>query len=122
MNRKVLDAVNLLLLLVVTSNGFHVLNIETKKRERVWFGGISTSSKLRVSTVDTVESDGVSWKDEKRPSIVLIAGFESFNTQLYGSVKNDEVNLSVFADKDIRGSRSDGEWESFIALCVCEKL
>jgi len=122
MNRKVLDAINLLLLLVVTSNGFHVLNIETKKRERVWFGGISTSSKLRVSTVDTVESDGVSWKDEKRPSIVLIAGFESFNTQLYGSVKNDEVNLSVFADKDIRGSRSDGEWESFIALCVCEKL
>ena len=65
-----------------------------------------------------MESDGVSWKDEKRPSIVLIAGFESFNTQLYGSVKNDDVNLSVFADKDIRGSRSDGEWELFIALCV----
>lgn len=44
------------------------------------------------------------------PNIVLVAGFESFNTKLYQSAaEGNDVNISVFADKDIRGERSDGK-------------
>lgn len=37
-----------------------------------------------------------------RPKVVLVAGFESFNRDLYQSLDDLNIDLTVFADSDIR--------------------
>lgn len=42
-------------------------------------------------------------KKQKGPKVVLVAGFESFNRQLYyDAVRDLDINLLVFADSEIR--------------------
>jgi magnesium chelatase subunit H len=43
----------------------------------------------------------------KRPKIVLVAGFESFNKELYRSVNDLDLEVTCFSDSDIR--KTDNE-------------
>lgn len=38
----------------------------------------------------------------KRPKVVLVAGFESFNRELYQTANELDIDVTVFADSDIR--------------------
>ena len=46
-------------------------------------------------------------QEQQKPKIVLVAGFESFNKNLYETAANDAgVELKVFADSDIRSDKT----------------
>ena len=79
---------------------------------KMWASTISRS--IDNEQVDTDNGQNPQRKEDQidsKPSIVLVAGFESFNTKLYGNAaQGNDVDLSVFADKDIRGEKSDGKW------------
>jgi len=67
-----------------------------------------TIAKRNKSLPSTTQENAVSERTDssvnKKPNIVLVAGFESFNRALYQNAANDlGINLQVFADSDIRG-------------------
>ena len=93
-------------------------------RERLYYNWpLRSSTESIITTTSNVTDSGTKEEEEdgetqppppSGPRIVLVAGFESFNRELYRSAaKEAGVNLSVFADSDIRVSTSavssDGE-------------
>lgn len=80
-------------------------------------GSVRTLGRSKISSLILNNSlqieQSMSKKEEERrrtvPNIVLVAGFESFNKQLYEkSVQNlEDVNIQVFADDEIRISPSE---------------
>jgi magnesium chelatase subunit H len=59
-----------------------------------------SSSRYQLETVADTPTSG---ERDQKPRIVLVAGFESFNRELYeNAAKEAGVELTVFADSDIR--------------------
>lgn len=56
---------------------------------------------LRSAVLDEPATD-TSKTANDRPKIVLVAGFESFNRELYQSAHDLDLDVTVFADSDIR--------------------
>ena len=64
-----------------------------------------TKEGVKPEILSTLETERVTTNNPKgeKPRIVLVAGFESFNRDLYEkAAKELDVDLTVFADKDIR--------------------
>jgi magnesium chelatase subunit H len=99
-------------------------NVENDQRSRTFLpsNGRIPSNSRSFSTIEKVSEEVVenlkyekpssgdssgSNSSDKRPKIVLVAGFESFNRDLYtAAAKELDVDLTVFADSDIRSSTS----------------
>jgi len=78
----------------------------------------TTPSKLFVSTIDNDSKTTkpqlspektLAYRENNLPNVVLLAGFESFNRDLYQQAaarlpEGTQMNLQVFCDSDIRGS------------------
>lgn len=72
----------------------------------------SVSLVVLEATVQQEQTESSSPRSQaRRPKIVLVAGFESFNRELYQRVSQElDVDLQVFADSDIRiAPRFDAE-------------
>ena len=70
---------------------------------------ISTGSKqpasfvrLNSAVVNDVDQKTSLSSSSKRPKVVLVAGFESFNRELYQTANDLDMDVTVFADSDIR--------------------
>jgi len=75
----------------------------------------AVSAPTALPIVEQTKLDDIPNKDTTTTNIVLVCGFESFNRDLYNAAasKVPNINLKVFADKDIRqgGSMSTPQFE-----------
>lgn len=60
------------------------------------------SSSVLYSAVEEQDAPTTRPSSSSRPKVVLVAGFESFNRELYQSANDLNLDVTVFADSDIR--------------------
>ena len=81
------------------SSGFVVTSHKTTKITQNW---ASLSVDARIERKEGLSSHGRG-PEREPPNVVLVAGFESFNRELYQKAANElDINLQVFAESDIR--------------------
>ena len=79
-----------------------LLSVSTIQSQRTSRSKRILSSGGIPSATAAVEEDQQLEKSSSRPKIVLVTGFESFNRELYQSANDLDMDVTVFADSDIR--------------------